>query len=252
MHAGSTHARTSAARRDGLRRALAAEARRLRGDPVPWLFLPVTLLSAVSLLAGLPADIRAAPAAVIDALGAAMSGGLLGGLLVGAAVLCAFGPTFAERTGVRAREQLFVSTAATLTARAATSVLTAAVYVAVGTAVLQAVFLGATGRMLVPAELFARVLVAAVLAGLWGYLLGVVLRNPILVLFVVPATLMPAMLLVEPAPDLAQALPLPALLAVAGAFPEGLDLPLALLLATVWIGVLAAATAVLEHRRDRL
>ncbi|WP_435746680.1 hypothetical protein [Microbacterium sp. PMB16] len=245
--------RVPAIRRAPAARAFAAEWRRLRGDFLPWAFLPLALLSALSLAASLPTDLRSAPPAVIDIVGAGLRESLFGGLLMIAAVLGALGITLADRAGVLAREQVFTSPILSFASRAASSAIASAFFGAFGVAVVQTVFLTLSGAPLLTLTTAMTATAATAGAGLWGYLVGILIRSPILVLFVVPATLMPALVLVDLLPDVAAVLPLPALLAAAGVSGakrvgtgEGIAVSL------VWLVALAVVAVIVLRRRDRL
>ncbi|GAA1139614.1 hypothetical protein GCM10009651_24540 [Microbacterium natoriense] len=233
-------------------RGVSAELRRLRGDPLPWVFLPVALLSALSIAASLPSDVRSAPPAVVDALGATMSASLVGGLVVLAAVLGALGTALADRSGVLARDHLFTSGVVVLGSRAVSAVASTLLFGMFGIAMIEAAFLLVTGRALLSVPEAAAAVGILAAAGLWGYLVGVLVRSPVLVLFVVPATLSPALLLSDAAPDVARILPLSALLSAAGLADGGLAAPVASLVATGWAVALAAVVVLVLRRRDRL
>ncbi|MDQ0728586.1 hypothetical protein [Microbacterium sp. W4I20] len=233
-------------------RGVAAEWRRLRGDLLPWAFLPLALLSALSLAASLPPDLRAAPPAIIESLGAALATSLFGGLFMIAAVLGALGVALADKTGVLAREQLFTSPIVSFAARAGSSVVATAFFGAFGVAVVQVAFLALAGETLLTALEAASVVAATAGAGLWGYFVGILVRSPILVLFIVPATLMPALVLAEVVPDVAAALPLSALLAMSGMDADGLGLGAGTTATLAWLAALAAVVVVVLRRRDRL
>ena len=238
--------------RGPLTRAIAAELRRVRGDPVPWAFLPVILLLVGSLLASLPAEIGVAPTHAITALAAELSASVFSSLLLVVAVLGALGVTLADKAGVLAREQLFGTAAVVFSARASTSVLTSLLFGAVGIIAVETVFLVASGQVLLPTATAVRTLASIVAAGLWGYLVGVLIRSPILVLFVVPATLVPAALLADVAPALADVLPMQTLLSSAGLAREGLGGPASAATAFAWLLVIGAAAVLVVRRRDRL
>jgi hypothetical protein len=233
-------------------RTIASESRRVRGDPLPWAFLPVIPVLLVSLLASLPSDLRIAPTSVIVALAAELSASVFSLLLLVVAVLGALGVTLADKAGVLAREELFGTAAGVFGARASSSVLTSLLFGAVGIVALETAFAVAYGHVLLPTATAMRTLAAMAAAGLWGHLVGVLIRSPILVLFVVPATLMPAALLADVAPALADVLPMQTFLSSAGLAPEGLGGAASAVTASAWLLVLGAAALLALRRRDRL
>lgn len=199
----------TAGTRAQLRHGFAAELRRVRGDALPWAFLPLAGLGvaslAVSLVASLPQGLRSAPASAVEGFRAELSTSAFSGLLVITSVLVAVGVTLADRGGVLARDQLFCSAGVVFAARAISMAFVSALFGLVSVLLVEATFLVATGAHLLSAETATRTIAAFVGAGIWGYLVGVLTRKPILVLFIVPATLMPAMLLAEAAPTIAAA-----------------------------------------------
>ncbi|MGH3690381.1 MAG: hypothetical protein ACRDT7_09510 [Microbacterium sp.] len=238
--------------RSPVRRGFAAEFRRMRGASLPWVFLPLALLSALSLVLSSPPGLRAAPGTVIETFGAELSASAFSGLIVISAVLGALGVTLADRTGVLAREQVFGASAVVFGARAVSTVLTSLVSGAVGILIVEVAFRAISGAQLLTLPDAVRTAVALAGAGLWGFLIGVLVRSPILVLFVVPATLMPALLLADIAPAVADVLPMQALLSSAGLSDGGLWGGGAAAVMTSWVLVLALVAAFVVRRRDRL
>ncbi|MBO9625499.1 MAG: hypothetical protein J7484_03890 [Microbacterium sp.] len=237
-------------RRGGAARGAAAEFRRLRGDPLLWALLPLALLSGLSMLATLPPDLGEAPTTVVDAIGTALVASVVAGQLMIAAVLGALGVTVADRTGMLARTHLYTSAAVVFGARASSTMLVAFVFGAMSAAVVQTVFFATTGQALMGLGTAVLTAVASAASGLWGFLIGVLVRNPILALFVVPATLAPGMLLAERMPEVAESLPLGSMLVLADA---GTAEPwTGAALTAGWVLLLCTATAGVLLRRDRL
>lgn len=232
--------------------ATGAEWRRFAHDPLPLAFLPVTLLLAGGLAATLPADLRSAPPVVIDMVAEPLRESLLSTLLLMAAVMGALTVAVAHHRGVLAREQLFVRAARALLARATSTVIATAVFGAVGLGVTGAVFFLCAGRVLFAAEQTALAVSAIAAAGLWGFLIGVLVRQPILVLFVVPATALPASFVAESAPEFARWLLPRAQLALAGVGDSGFAVGTAVAVVIGWVVVLAVVVCVAERRRDRM
>lgn len=238
--------------RGPIARTIAAELRRVRGDPLPWAFLPVMLFLVVSLLASLPAELGIAPAPAIAEVAVGLSASVFSSLILVVAVLGALGVTLADKAGVLARAQLYGGPVAVFGARASTALLTSLLFGAVGIVALETAFLVASGQELLPSATAGRTLAAIGAAGLWGYLVGVLIRSPILVLFVVPATLVPAALLADIAPSLADVLPMQTLLSSAGLAREGLGGAASAAIACAWLLVLGTAAVLVVRRRDRL
>lgn len=239
--------------RDRAVRGLAAEMRRVRGDPMPWAFFPLALLAAGSVLASLPDGIRTAPPGAVRSLGEVLGASACGGLLMIAAVLGALALAAADRGGVLAREHLFHTGAVVLGGRALSTLLVTAVFGAVGAGAINAVFLAAAGEVMLSLPVAVGVVLASSAAGLWGHLLGILVRSPIVVLFVVPLTLSPGAVIANTAPAIADVLPLQALIAAAGlSIDSGLDRVAAAGVVLTWLVALAAAAVIVTGHRDRL
>lgn len=235
-----------------LRRGAASELRRLGGDPLLWAVVPLALLSAVSLIASLPSAVRSAPEAAVDALSATLGESLLGGFLLIGAVLGALGVALSDRAGVLAREHLFTSSAVLFGARSVSAAMSAAAFGTVSIAVVQITFAAFAGRALFSWQTAASAVAATAAAGLWGYLIGLLVRSPVLVLFVVPVTLSPALFLGDVAPELARLLPFRALRAATGVSAADLDQPIGAAVVLAWLAILAGAAITVLRRRDRL
>jgi hypothetical protein len=233
-------------------RRLAAEMRRLVGDPVLWIFVPVTALAALSAMAALPPDIHSAPPGVIRSLAEVLGEGAVGTLLILAAVQGALAVALAEKNGVLAREHLFARGSVVIAARAASAAISGTILGMCGTAILTGAFLLVTGSWLFPVRTAVVVSAATVVATLWGFLLGALVRHPIIVLFVVPATLMPALLLSNVAPDVSGLLPMPAMLSMAGVASRGIEFAPAVALCLGWLVLLGVVMSCVRGRRDAL
>lgn len=233
-------------------RALSAELRRLRGDALPWMLLLLTVLPAVSLAASLPAEVREAPSPVRRALLDAVASSAVGGLLLFAALLGALAVALAARTGVLARELMCGSAVCVFVARGFSGVFASTLFGVVGVALLDAVSYGVSGEVLMEPGMSVRSVGAVIGAGLWGYLIGVIVRSPILVLFVVPLSLVPGELFAGALPRVTEFLPHPVMLSLAGASSGGVDGPGAAALVAAWfVGLGVLAVLVVRHR-DRL
>lgn len=250
---------------DRAARGLSAELRRVRGDPVPWVFLPLALLAAGSVLASLPDGIRSAPPDAVRALGEVLGASAAAGLLMIAAVLGGLAVALADRGGVLARGQLFHDLGVVLAARGLSTLLVTGVFGGVGAGAANAVFLAATGGVLLPLPVLAGVVLAAGAAGVWGHLLGILVRSPLIVMFVVPLTLSPGALLADAAPAIAAVLPLQALVAAAGLSTDGAlgggpgggsgggMAPLAAIgVTSIWLVALTTVVVIATRHRDRL
>lgn len=233
-------------------RALSAELRRLRGDALPWMFLLLTVLPAVSLAASLPADVRAAPSPVRRALLDAVAPSAIGGLLLFAALVGALAVALAARAGVLARELVCGSAVCVFVARGFSCVLASALFGVVGVALLDAVSFGVAGEVLMEPGASARAVGAVIGAGLWGYLIGVIVRSPILVLFIVPLSQIPGELFAGVLPCVAEFLPHPVLLSLAGASSGGVAGAGAAALLAAWLLGLGVLAVLVVHHRDRL
>ncbi|PPI56513.1 hypothetical protein [Rathayibacter toxicus] len=233
-------------------RVFLAQLRRASGDVVVWSFFPVALLVALALVVSFPHDLRTAPPNVVAELGTDVAVSLVSNLLVISAIMGALSVTLAYRTGVLARELVFGSAAVVFGARAALSVVFSLLFGIFSVAVLDLTFVAISERSLFsPREALVTMGVLGS-AGLWGFLVGALLRDPLLVLFVVPATLMPALVLAHVVPAIADVLPLRAQLAAAGLLRTGLTAPIAGCVLLGWLIVATAVVSLVLRVRDRI
>jgi len=248
----AAHAEAKAGVVSPMARGLAAEFRRAAGDVMLWAFLPVALLPALVLLAALPPDLRSAPVGAVGEIGKGIGESLVSNVLVIVAIMGAIGVTTAQRTGVLPRELIFSSWPIVLGCRALSSTVSALLLGAVSVGVMEVTFLAMTGQPIFSLPVALSTVAVTGSAGLWGFLLGVLIRNPLLVLFVVPATLIPALAIADAAPAVADFLPLRAQMAATGLAQTGADAGAATAVLLAWLTALGAVVALVLRRQDRL
>lgn len=230
----------------------AVELRRLRHDRVGILSLPLTIVSAVAVASSVPHDIRSAPLAVRSAVAEEFGDALLDNLLIFAAVVAGLRIAIAMQTGVLPRDMLFARRLPVLVAHGVSTVVVNIIFTAIGLVVIVVSLLTVTGENGLRADSIVRALGAAVAVSLWGFCLGASVRNPIIVLFVVPASLMPSGLLGSIIPTSASVAPYDSFTALVGHSSTALSSVGALWASVGWLAAAVTLTGVLMSRRDVL
>ena len=215
-----------------------------------WSFLPAGLLPVPALLAALPPDLRTAPVDVIARLGSSMGHSLVSNLLVVVAIMGALGVTTAHKTGALPRALVFEAWPLVLGTRALSTTAAASVVGAVSVLAMDVTFRAGSGEAIFSLATAMSTVAVTGAAGLWGFLLGVLIRNPLLVLFVVPATLLPGQVMADVAPDVAHLLPSGAQIALSGLAPTELDAGAVVGALAGWTLALGLTACLVSSRRD--
>lgn len=249
-------ATTSLGRR--LARGFRAEGLRTLHDPLALAGAAAALALPVLLQPLYPEGLTAAD---LDGVAPLIGASLLQYLIILAAVIAGIRSAQGHATGRQGRTILLLGHLPAEVCRAGVAALLGAAFGLVAVILPAAAHLlnaaGALARTVPPtdAPLIAAA-VAGLAAGVWGDVIGRLVRAPLIVPLAVLATLSPAALLVDAAPMLVGLTPLGALLAAVGA-PLSLDagptpVPFGVLLAVLWPAAASIAALLLGRRRGAL
>ncbi|MFF1945960.1 hypothetical protein ACFVWF_27870 [Rhodococcus qingshengii] len=226
------------------------EVTRLRGDPLVAAFIPVALFPA------LIAAIVSFPGATSNgSAGESLSSSEVVQLLESTifTVLAVFGAlriAIAHRKGALARDEVLASPA--WVGRAASSLVLAAILGGFGliAVVMTAQLAGA--RNDVPVLAVVTSIVACALAGLWGHWVGLIVRNPMIAMFVVPVLLVGPSLVEVLLPGMVDVSLSHGLEELSAIGSSGDGRLLGIVSTVVWLGLFAVLSRTIGGRRDAL